>query len=79
MELIVSYFWAAELTPETGFRSHSARWADRAKIFPQFSDVTTRLRCPGNARGQNSFQCRGRDSNPHGPFEPEDFKSFKGR
>ena len=23
------------------------------------------------------FQCRGRDSNPHGTFVPEDFKSFE--
>ncbi len=34
------------------------------------------LPIPFNSPKTLYFQCRGRDSNPHGTFAPEDFKSF---
>jgi polyisoprenoid-binding protein YceI len=39
------------------------------------SNVSTDLAHPTWSRKTLYFQCRGRDSNPHGAFAPEDFKS----
>jgi hypothetical protein len=38
-------------------------------------DLSGGSRSPLSTRQISAFECRGRDSNPHGAFAPEDFKS----